>query len=100
MSEQTLKFDENVVNEKDFPASKEADALDSVESSRMLVSDKFKHSENGSNFFIGYSHDDNVIRPLCIVLSQMSGYIKYFDSERKNMSFLMEDESVYSRNLE
>ena len=25
----------------------------------------------------------------------MSGYIKYFDNGRKNMSFLIEDESVY-----
>ena len=95
MSEQTLKFDENVVNEKDFHASKEAVALDSVENSRIPVSDKFKHSENGSKFFIGYLHDDDVIRPLCIVLLQMSGYVKYFDNGRKNMSFLIEDDSVY-----
>ena len=76
MSEQTLKFDENVVNKKDFHASKEAVALESVESSRILVCDKFKHSENGSIFFIGYLHDDDdAIRPLCIVLPQVSGYI-------------------------
>ena len=95
MSEQTLKFDENVVNEKDFHTSKEAVALDFVENSRIPVSDKFKHSENGSKFFIGYLHDDDVIRPLCIVLLQMSGYIRYFDNGRKNMSFLIEDDSVY-----
>ena len=95
MSEHTLKFDENVVNKKDFHASKEAVALDSVESSRILVFDKFKHSENDSKFFIGYLHDDNVIRPLCIILTQMIGYIKYFDNGRKNMSFLIEDGSVY-----
>ena len=95
MSEHTLKFDENVVNKKDFHDSKEAVALDSVESSRILVFDKFKHSENDSKFFIGYLHDDNVIRPLCIILTQMIGYIKYFDNGRKNMSFLIEDGSVY-----
>ena len=95
MSEQTLKFDENVVNKKEFHASKEAVALESIESSKMLVSDKFKHSENGSKFFIGYLYDDDVIRPLCIILHQMSGSIKYFDNGRKNMSFLIEDENVY-----
>ena len=87
MSEQTLKSDENVVDKKDFHASKEAIALDLVESSRILVSGKFKHRENG---FIGYLHDDNVIKPLCIVLPQMRGYIKYFDNGRENMSFLIE----------
>ena len=80
-----MKFDEKVVNKKYFHASKEAVALDSVESSRILVSDKFKQSENGSNFFTGYLHDDNVIRPLCIILPQMSGYINYFDNGRKNV---------------
>ena len=69
--------------------------LDSVESSKILVSDKFKNLENGPKFFVGYLHDDDVIRPLCIILPKMSGYIKYFDSGRKNMSFLIEDGSVY-----
>ena len=36
MSEQTLKFNENLVNKKDFHASKEDVALDSIESSRIL----------------------------------------------------------------
>ena len=66
-----------------------------VESSRILVSDEFKHSEDGFKHFIGYLHADNVIRHLCIVLPPMSGYTKYFDNGRKNVSFLIEDESVY-----
>ena len=28
---------------------------------------------------------DDVIRPLCIILPQMSGYIKYFDNDGKDM---------------
>ena len=93
ISEQTWKFDEIVVNRKD--ASKQGIALDVVESSRILVSDKFAHSEDGFKHFIGYLHVDNVFRPLCIILPPMSGYVKYFDNGRKNMSFLTDDESVY-----
>ena len=74
MSEQTLKFDGNVVNEKDFHASKQAIALNLVDSSKILVSDKFRLINDGYNYFIGYLHDDHVIRPLSIVLPQMSGY--------------------------
>ena len=92
MSKQTLKFDHIVVNKNDFHVSKQAIALDLVESCRKLVSDKFKHNENGFKHFIGYLQDDDVIRPLCIVLPQMSGYIKYFDNGGKSMSFLIEDE--------
>ena len=95
MSEQTLKFDENVVNKKDFDVFKQVIALNLVDSSKILVSDKFKLSYDHCKYFIGYLHDDDVIKPLCIVLAQMSGYIEYFDNCRKNMSFLIEDESVY-----
>ena len=94
MSEQTSKSDENVFNKKDFHVSKEAYTLDSVESNRILVSDKFKHGD-GCIYFIGYLHNDDVIRPLCIILPQMSRYIKYFDNVRKNMSYLIENENVY-----
>ena len=83
MSEQTLKFDDVIVNEKKFHASKQATALNLVDKDKMVVSDKFKYSDNGSKYFIGYldDDDDNVIRPLCIILPQMSRYIKYFDDD-------------------
>ena len=34
---------------------------------------------------------------LCVILLQMSGYIKYFDSNGKNMSFVTDDKEVYER---
>ena len=37
---------------------------------------------------------DDVIRPLCIVLPQMNGYMEYFDNGGKNMSFVIEDDIV------
>ena len=95
ISEQTLKFDHIVVNKKDFHTSKQAVALNLVENNKILVSDKFKHDENDFKHFIVYLHDDNVISPLCIILPPMSGYIKYFDTGGKNMSFLIEGEDVY-----
>ena len=102
MSEQTLKFGDIVVNKKEFHASKQAIALNLVNTNKIVVSNKFKHSDDGSKYFIGYLHDDDddVIRPLCIILPQMSGYIKYFDNGGKNMSFKIEDESVYLKYTE
>ena len=49
------------------------------------------------NFFIGYLSDDEIIRPLRIILPQMSGYIKYFTEGSKNMSFKIENGDVYSK---
>ena len=87
MREQTFQSGDIVVKKREFHASKQAIALNLVDMSKIVVSDKFKHSDDGSIYFIGYLHDDDVIRPLCIILPQMSGYIKYFDNGEKNMSF-------------
>ena len=100
MNKQKLKLGDIVVNEKELHASKQAIALNLVNTNKIVASDKFKHSDDGSKYFIGYLHDDDVIRPLCIILPQMSGYIKYFDNGGKNMSFKIEDESVYLKYTE
>ena len=34
---------------------------------------------------------------LCIILQQMSGYIKYFESGGKKMSFLIKDDKVWEK---
>ena len=70
-------------------------ALNLVNTNKIVVSYGAKHNDDGFKYFIGYLHDDDVIRPLCIILLQMRGYIKYFDNGGKNMSFKIEDESVY-----
>ena len=66
MSEQTLKFGNIVVNKKEFHASKQAIALNLVYTNKIVISDKFKYSDDGSKYFIGYLHDDDIIKPLCI----------------------------------
>lgn len=42
------------------------------------------NSDKGFKYFVGF-RDDDIIRPLCIVLPQTSGFIKYFDNDRKNV---------------
>ena len=93
MSTKTLKFDNVEVNKKEFPTSTQPTALDLVNADQILICDKFKHSDTGFKYFIEYK-DNNIIRPLCIILSQMSSFIKYFDNGRKNMSFRIEDDSL------
>ena len=76
MSEKTLKFDNIVVNEKEFHKSKEPTDLDLVKVDQIVISDKFKHNDDGFKYFIGYKEDD-IVKLLCIILPQMSGYIKH-----------------------
>ena len=100
MSKQTLKFSDIVVNKKEFYASKQAIPLNSINRNNMVFSNRIKYNHDGFKYFIGHSHDDDVITPLCIIFPQMSGYIKYFDNGGKNMSFKIEDESVYLKYTE
>ena len=69
MSEQTLKFADIVVNKREFHVSKQVIALNLVNTNKIIVSDKFKHSDDSFKYFMGYLHDDDVIRPLCIIFS-------------------------------
>ena len=65
----------------------------SVNADEIVISDKFKHNNEGFKFFIGYQEGE-IVKP-CIILSQMSGYINYFEYWGKNMSILIkEDESL------
>ena len=74
-----------MLNTKTFNKLKESIDLFSVNVDEIVVSDKFKHNNKEFKDFIGYQ--DGLIKPLCIVLPQMSRYIRYFDNGGKNMSF-------------
>ena len=54
-----------------------------INADQIIVSDKFKHSDDGFKYFIGYKEGE-IIKPLCIILTQMSGYRKYFENGGKN----------------
>ena len=58
----------------------------SVNVDQIVVSDKFKHSDEGFKYFIGYQEDE-IVKLLCIILPQTSGYIKYFENSGKNIFF-------------
>ena len=47
----------------------------SVNIDQIIVSDKFKHNNEGFKYFIGYQ-EGGIVKPLFIILLQMSGYIK------------------------
>ena len=73
---------------KEFHVSKEPIALNLVNVNQILISDRFKHSDTDFEYFSGY-RDDNIFKPLCIILPQMSGYIKYFDNGGKYIYSLL-----------
>ena len=84
------------VSKKEFYDSKKAINLGLIDVNRIVVSNKIKGNNETSKFFIGcLDVTGSIVTPLCIILPQMSGYIKYFENGEKNMSFKIDDESVY-----
>ena len=60
----------------------------------IVVSNRVKNNNETSKYFIGYLNDIDNVNPLCIILPQVSGYIKYFENGGKNMSFKIEDDDL------
>ena len=71
MIEKTRKFDNVMVNKKEFQKFKQPTDLISINVDQIVISDKFKHSEEGFKYFIGYQEGE-IVKPLCIILAQMS----------------------------
>ena len=60
-----------------------------IHTNKIDVSSTFE-LEKGNKYYIGYK-DGEFVRPLCIILPHVSGFIIYFDGSRKSMSLLSKD---------
>ena len=96
MSLKKIKFGDKEVDKKEFYSSKQAISLDSVDLDKIVVSNKWKINETTYKYLCGYLNN-HVIQPLCVILPQMHGYIKYFDDGGKNMTFVTDNEKVYNK---
>ena len=74
---------------------KEPINLMSVIVDEIVVSDKLKHNNEGFKYFIGYQ-ESVIVKPLCIILPQISGYIEYLKMGQK-MFFLIKDDEVWEK---
>ena len=72
MSGETLKFDKIRLYKKEFHKSNQPIKLDLKNVDEIVISDKFKHSDDGFKCFIGYKEYE-IVKPFCITLPQMSG---------------------------
>ena len=108
MSSQKIKFGDKEVDKKKFFSSKESVLLYSVDLSKIVVSSRWKLNDTTYKYFCGYLNNDTtesssserIIKPLCVILPKMNGYIKYFDDGGKNKSFVTDDENVYEKHDE
>ena len=76
-----------------FYKNKNINKIDDINVNNILVSEKEPYSiKNSFKYFIGYNGND-IIRPLCIRLLQMTGYVRKFN-ENSTMSFRVKDKQL------
>ena len=96
MSNKTTIFEYKKISKSNFYKNKKILNLFDLDVNKILVSKKESYrTKNSLKCFIGYN-DDDVIRPLCINLPQMIGYVKNFDSN-KTMSFKVSDNKLLKK---
>ena len=93
MSGKSTNFDDKKINRSSFYKNIKLFSLNDIDVNKILVSKKESYgTKNSLKYFIGYN-DGDVIRPLCILLPQMIGYVKHFDSN-KTTSFKVSDNKL------
>ena len=93
MSVKSINFDDKKIKKSDFYKNKKINKIDDINVNNILVSKKEPYStKNSFKYFIGYN-DNDIIRPLCIRLPQMTGYVRKFN-ENSTMSFRVEDKQL------
>ena len=94
MSGKNVIFDDKRINKSNFYKNKKLFNIYDIEVDKILISKKEPYGKKSSfKYFLGYNDDDNVIRPLCIKLPQMIGYVEHFDGN-KTMSFKVNDDRL------
>ena len=80
MSSKSVDFNDKKIKKSDFYKNKKIAKIDDLDVNKILVSKEEPYrTKNSFKCFIGYN-DNDVIRPLCIQLSKMTGYVRTFES--------------------
>ena len=94
MSGKNINLDDKKKNKKSsFYKNKKINNIENIDVNNILVSKKERYgNKNPIKYFIGYN-DNDIIRPLCIRLPQMTGYARKFD-ENATISFIVKDKKL------
>ena len=96
MSEKNINFDDKKVRKSTFYKNKTIHNIEDIDVNNILVSKKEPYStKNSLKYFIRYN-DNDIIRPLCIRLPQMTGYARKFD-ENATMSFIVKNKQLLKK---
>ena len=91
MNGKNIIFNHEKIKKSNFYKNTKLSKIDETDVDKILVSKGEPHGiKNLLKYFIGYN-DDGAIRPLCIKLPQMIGYVKHFDSNKTMSSKVIDN---------
>ena len=94
MSRSSINFNNEKIKKTDLNKNKKIFDIDNIDVNKILVSKKETYGKHNSfKYFIWYN-DNDVIRPLYLGLSQMTGYINKFDKNKITMSLMIKDKQL------
>ena len=64
---------------------------------KVLISNKISLCERNYKYFIGYLYNDHEVKPLHIMLPEISTYVKRYHKQTKWMYFLIEDDDLLKK---
>ena len=93
MNEKNINFDNKKIRKSNFHKNKKRNNVEDINVNNILVSKRESYgNKNSLKYFIGYN-DNDIIRLLCIRLSQMTRYARKFD-ENATMSFRVNNKQL------
>ena len=93
MSGNNINFNDKKIRKSAFYKNKTINNIEDIDVNNILVSKKEPYgTKNSFKYFIGYN-DNDIIRPLCIKLPQVTGYVIKFN-ENATMSFRGTDKQL------
>ena len=93
MSRKNVNFDDLKIKKIDFYKSKKVTKTDDIDINKILVSKEEPYgTKNSFKYFIGYN-DNDVIRPLCVNLPEMTSYVRKFEGNT-TMSLKISDKQL------
>ena len=96
MSGKSVNFDDQKIKKSEFYKNKKVTKIDKIAVNKILVSKEEPYgTKNSFKYFTGYN-DNDVIRPICIKLPQMTGYVKKF-KYNLTMSFKISDSELLKK---
>ena len=95
MGKEVLTFGHIKIEKNKFYRHKTPIILEDIHVEKVLVSNKIYFGEE--KFLIGYLYNNHKVKPLHIVLTKTSAYVKSYDGQTKWMYILIEDDDLLEK---